>query len=83
MKKVIVSLFVAAGLAACSETAAELAQRDDAICQGYGLEKGSPQYVQCREFQQADRTTRYQAYQQRQAIWDVANAISKIGQKNN
>jgi hypothetical protein len=60
-----------------------LAQQDDAICQGYGLQKGSPDYVQCRQFQQADRTARYQAEQQSYAIWSAANALSRIGQKNN
>jgi hypothetical protein len=53
------------------------------ICQGYGLPKGSPEYVQCRQFQQADRTARYQADQQAYAIWSAANSLSRIGQKNN
>jgi hypothetical protein len=84
MKKIAALLAVVSALfvSAC-QTTEELAQQDDAICQGYGLPKGSPDYVQCRQFQQADRTARYQADQQAYAIWSAANSLSRIGQKNN
>lgn len=84
MKRSAVFLAVLSGfvLTGC-QTAEQLAQQDDAICQGYGLQKGSPDYVQCRQFQQADRTARYQAEQQTYAVWSAANALSRIGQKNN
>ena len=83
MNKVLIGIALASTLAlAGCQSAAEMAAEDDSICQGYGLEKGSPGYIQCREFQQNDRTARYEAYQQRQAIWSIANAISNVGNKN-
>lgn len=83
MNRVLIGIALASTLAlAGCQSAAEMAAEDDAICQGYGLEKGSPGYIQCREFQQNDRTARYEAYQQRQAIWSIANAISNVGNKN-
>lgn len=83
MNRVLIGIALASTLAlAGCQSAAEIAAEDDSICQGYGLEKGSPGYIQCREFQQNDRTARYEAYQQRQAIWSIANAISNVGNKN-
>lgn len=83
MNKFMVGLALVSTLAlAGCQSAAEMAAEDDAICQGYGLEKGSPAYVQCRQFQQNDRTARYEAYQQRQAVWGIANAISNASSKN-
>ena len=83
MKKCMIGLALLSALAlAGCQSAAEMAAEDDSICQGYGLERGTPAYIQCREFQQNDRTARYEAYQQRQAIWSIANAISNAGNKN-
>lgn len=83
MKRFAVGMALIASLAlAGCQSAAEMAAEDDSICQGYGLEKGSPGYIQCREFQQNDRTARYEAYQQRQMVWGIANAISNAGNKN-
>ncbi len=83
MNRALIGIALASTLAlAGCQSAAEIAAEDDSICQGYGLEKGSPGYIQCREFQQNDRTARYEAYQQRQAIWSIANAISNVGNKN-
>jgi hypothetical protein len=78
----LLAVLSAVFVAGC-QTTEELAQQDDMICQGYGLPKGSPEYVQCRQFQQADRTARYQADQQAYAIWSAANSLSRIGLKNN
>ena len=77
---IAITLVSTVALAGC-QSATEMAAEDDAVCQGYGLEKGTPAYIQCREFQQNDRTARYEAYQQRQAIWSIANAISNAGNK--
>jgi len=83
MNRALIGIALASTLAlAGCQSAAEIAAEDDSICQGYGLENGSPGYIQCREFQQYDRTARYEAYQQRQAIWSIANAISNVGNKN-
>lgn len=76
MRKIYSALLLSACLlvAGC-QTAEELSQEDDMICRGYGLQFGSPEYAQCRQFQQADRTAKYQAYQQRQAMESAARAI--------
>ena len=56
-------------------TPEELAQQDDQVCRSYGMAFGTPEYAQCRQFQQADRTAKYQAYQQRQAAESVARSL--------
>lgn len=70
----LLALAACLALAGC-QTTEEIAQEDDSICRGYGLQFGTPDYAQCRQFQQSDRTARYQAYQQRQAMESVARTI--------
>lgn len=69
-----VALVLCLAVAGC-QTPEELAQQDDSICRGYGLQFGTPEYAQCRQFQQADRTAKYRAYQQRQAAESVARSL--------
>jgi hypothetical protein len=75
LKTILIIAAATAFLAGC-QTAEELAQEDDAICRGYGVEFGSPEYAQCRQAQQADRTQRYQAYQQRMAAESAARTLA-------
>lgn len=70
-----VLLAASLSLAGC-QTAEEIAQEDDATCRSFGLQFGTPDYAQCRQYQQADRTARYQAYQQRQAVENAARAVA-------
>ncbi len=70
----LVAFLACLALGSC-QSAQDIAQEDDSICQGYGLQFGTPDYAQCRQFQQADRTAKYQAYQQRQAIENAARTI--------
>jgi hypothetical protein len=37
-------------------SSAELAAKDDAICQGYGAKPGTPEYINCRGQQDQRRT---------------------------
>lgn len=81
MKPYLIIFALSFVLVGC-QTTEELAQQDDAICQGYGLEKGSPQYIQCRQFQQADRTARYQTDQQTYALISAVSSISNAVSQN-
>lgn len=69
-----IALVLCLAVAGC-QTPEELAQQDDSICRGYGLQFGTSEYAQCRQFQQADRTAKYRAYQQRQAAESVARSL--------
>jgi hypothetical protein len=82
-RKFLVPVLIAASLSlAGCQTAEELAQEDDSTCRSYGLQFGTPDYAQCRQYQQSDRTARYQAYQQRQAIENAARAFSNAAAQN-
>ena len=83
-RNLLVPVLIAAAfsLAGC-QTSEEIAKDDDATCRSYGLQFGTPDYVQCRQYQQSDRTARYEAYQQRQAIENVARSISNAAVQNN
>lgn len=63
-------------LAGCQSTK-EIVKEDDFICRSYGLEVGTPAYIDCREAQQADRTARYQADQQRRAFESAARSAQQ------
>jgi len=53
---VAVALIVVSLLTACAE------ERDDSTCQSYGLQVGTPSYVNCREQLQQQRSDRRAAF---------------------
>ncbi len=62
-------------LAAGCQTVQEQAAEDDAVCRGYGLQVGSPAYVDCRKFIVNDRTARKQSSDQLRMVQSVAGAL--------
>lgn len=80
-KKLIALSIFCLAVAGC-QTTEDLIKEDDMVCRSYGLEVGSSQYIQCREVQQADRTIRYQAYEQRRSVENIASSITNAVQSN-
>ena len=74
-KKSLGFLMVALPLLAGCQSTQEIAAADDDRCRSYGLAFGTPEYAQCRQFQQADHTRRYEADKQAMAQQRMADAI--------
>jgi hypothetical protein len=81
MMKIVMVLAGALVLQGCV-SAKEQANEDDQICLGYGLQRGSPQYIDCRRSIMDDRRAREESRNRLRSIQSLGDSLVKASEKN-
>jgi hypothetical protein len=74
MMKIVMVAAAALVLQGCV-SAQEQANEDDRICLGYGLQRGSPQYIECRRSILDDRRIRQESADRARAMQSLGNSM--------
>jgi hypothetical protein len=74
MMKIVMVAAAALLLQGCV-SAKDQANEDDQICLGYGLQRGSPPYVDCRRSLVEDRNRRQEAYERTRGMQILGNSM--------
>ncbi len=61
-------------------TADEQAAEDNRVCLSYGLERGSPQYVECRRSLMDDRRARTESYNRMRSVQSLGDSLVKAAE---